>query len=50
MKSRRWMWTVVVYLFATLAVTVGLAAQDNPAPEQRSNDRQRRSRSWPKER
>ena len=33
MKSRTWMWTAVVYLFATLAVTVGLAAQNNPSQD-----------------
>ena len=31
MKSRTWMWTAVVYLLATMAVTIGLAAQENPA-------------------
>ena len=31
MKSRTWMWTAVVFLLATLAVTIGLAAQDNPS-------------------
>ena len=29
MKSRTWMWTAVVFLLANLAVTIGLAAQDN---------------------
>ena len=31
MKSRTWMWTTVVYLFATLGMPVGTAAQDNPS-------------------
>jgi hypothetical protein len=31
MKSRTWMWTAAVYLLASLAVTIGLAAQDNPS-------------------
>jgi hypothetical protein len=31
MKSRTWMWTAVVYLLATIALTIGLAAQDNPS-------------------
>src|SRR5690348_2088735 len=31
MKCRIWMWMTAVYLVATLAVTIGLAAQDNPA-------------------
>ena len=30
MKTRTWMWTAVVYLLATLALAIGLAAQDNP--------------------
>ena len=29
MKSRTWMWTTVVYLFAALAMSVGMAGQDN---------------------
>jgi probable HAF family extracellular repeat protein len=33
MKTRTWMWTTVVYLFATLAMSVGMAAQDNPAQD-----------------
>ena len=35
MKSRTWMWMAAVYLFATLAVTIGLAAQDNPSQDNR---------------
>ena len=31
MKFRTWMWTAVVFLLANLAVTIGLAAQDNPS-------------------
>jgi probable HAF family extracellular repeat protein len=31
MKSRAWMWTTVVYLFAALATPVGTAAQDSPS-------------------
>ena len=31
MKSRTWMWTAVVHLLATLAVAIGMAAQDNPS-------------------
>ena len=33
MKSRTWMWTTAVSLFAALAMAVGMAAQDNPSPE-----------------
>ena len=33
MKSRTWMWTAVVYLFAALAVPVWMAAQDNPSQD-----------------
>ena len=35
MKSRTWMWTAVVFLFAALVVPVGLAAQNNPSPDHR---------------
>jgi hypothetical protein len=31
MKFRTWMWTAVVCLLASLALTIGSAAQDNPA-------------------
>ena len=31
MQFRTWMWTAVVYLLATIALTIGLAAQDNPS-------------------
>jgi probable HAF family extracellular repeat protein len=33
MKSRTWMWTTIVYLFAALAMPVGMAAQSNPSPD-----------------
>ena len=33
MKSRTWMWRAVVYPLAILAVTIGLAAQDNPSQD-----------------
>ena len=36
MKSRTWMWTVVVYLFAALAMPLGMAAQDNPSHDDKS--------------
>ena len=31
MKSRTWMWTTAVYLFAALAMPVGMAAQGKPS-------------------
>ena len=31
MKSPTWMWMTVVYLFAALAIPVGMAARDNPS-------------------
>ena len=33
MKSRTWMWMTAVSLFAALAMPVGMAAQDNPSPD-----------------
>ena len=35
MKSRTWMWTTAVYLFAALAMPALTAAQDNSSPEHR---------------
>ena len=40
MKSRTWMWTTVVYLFAALAMPVGMAAQDNPSQDHKSKHHQ----------
>ena len=36
MKPRTWMWMPVVYLFAVLAVPVGMAAQNNPSPDHKT--------------
>ena len=33
MKTRTWMWTTVLYLFAALAMSVCMAAQNNPSQE-----------------
>ena len=33
MKSRIWMWMTAAYLLAALAMPVGMAAQDNPSPD-----------------
>jgi probable HAF family extracellular repeat protein len=33
MKSRTWTWTTAVYLFAALAMPVGMAAQDSPSQD-----------------
>ena len=32
MKFRKWMWTIALCLFATLAITLQLSAQDNLNP------------------
>jgi probable HAF family extracellular repeat protein len=40
MKSRTWMWTTVVYLFAALATPVGTAAQDNQSQNHKSKHHQ----------
>jgi probable HAF family extracellular repeat protein len=40
MKSRVWMWMTVVYLFAGLAMRVGMAAQDNPSQDHKSKHHQ----------
>ena len=40
MKSRTWMWTTVVYLFAALAMSVGMAAQNNPSQEHKHKHHQ----------
>src|SRR5580704_9480196 len=40
MRSRAWMWMTVVSLFATLAMPVGMAAQDNPSQERKSKHHQ----------
>ena len=32
MKSRTWKWMTAAYLFAALAMPVGMAAQDTPSP------------------
>ena len=40
MKSRTWMWTTVVYLFAALAMPVGMAAQDNPSQDHKQKHHQ----------
>ena len=40
MKSRTWMWTTVVYLFAALAMPVGMAAQDNPSQDHKPKHHQ----------
>ena len=40
MKSRTWMWMTVVYLFAALAMPVGMAAQDNPSPDHKPKHHQ----------
>ena len=36
MKSRTWMWTSAVFLFAVLAMPVCMAAQDNPSPDHKT--------------
>ena len=36
MKSRTWMWTTVVSLFAALAMPVGMAGQDNPSQDHKT--------------
>jgi probable HAF family extracellular repeat protein len=40
MKSRICMWTTVVFLFAALAMPVGMAAQDTPSPDHKSKHHQ----------
>jgi probable HAF family extracellular repeat protein len=40
MKSRLWMWTTVVYLFAALAMPICMAAQDNPSQEHKPKHHQ----------
>jgi uncharacterized membrane protein len=40
MKTRTWMWTTVVYLFAALAMPAGMASQDNPSPDHKSRHHQ----------
>lgn len=40
MKSRICMWTTVVFLFAALAMPVGMAAQDNPTRDHKSKHHQ----------
>jgi probable HAF family extracellular repeat protein len=40
MKSRTWMWTTAVYLFAALTVPVGMAAQDNPSQDHKPKHHQ----------
>ena len=40
MKSRTWMWTAVVYLFAALAIPAGMTAQDNPSQNHRHSHHQ----------
>jgi probable HAF family extracellular repeat protein len=40
MKSRRWIWTTAVYLFAALAMPFGMAAQDNPSQDHKSKHHQ----------
>jgi probable HAF family extracellular repeat protein len=40
MKSRTWIWTTVVYLFAALAMPVGTAAQGNPSQDHKSTHHQ----------
>src|SRR6516165_11537974 len=40
MKSRTWMWMSVVYLFAALAMPVGMAAQDNPLQDHKPKHHQ----------
>ena len=40
MKSRRWTWMVIVYLFAVMAMPVWTAAQDNPSQDHKSKHHQ----------
>jgi hypothetical protein len=40
MKSRTWMWMLVVSLFAAPAMPVGMAAQDNPTPDHKQKHHQ----------
>ncbi len=40
MKSRTWMWMNAVYLFAALAMPVGMAAQDNPSQDHKPKHHQ----------
>ena len=40
MKSRTWMWMTVVYLFAALAMPVGMAAQDTPSQDPKPKHKQ----------
>jgi hypothetical protein len=40
MKSRTWMWTTAVYLFAALAMPALTAAQDNPSQDHKSKHHQ----------
>jgi probable HAF family extracellular repeat protein len=40
MKSRTWMWMTVVYLFAALAMSAGMAAQDNPSQDHKPKHHQ----------
>jgi len=42
MKPRTWMWMTAVYLFAALAMPVGMAAQDNPSQNHNANHHQYR--------
>ena len=42
MKSRTWMWMTVASLFAALAITVGMAAQDNPSQDHKPRRHQYR--------
>jgi hypothetical protein len=40
MKSRKWMWTTAVYLFAALAMPVCIAAQDTPSQDHKAKHHQ----------
>ena len=42
MKTRTWMWTTAVSLFAALAMPVGVAAQDNPSQDHKPKHHQYR--------
>jgi hypothetical protein len=42
MKSRTWTWMTAVYLFAALAMPVGMAAQDSPSQDHKPKHHQYR--------
>ena len=46
MKSRTWMWTTVLYLFAALAMPVCMAAQDNPSQDHKQSTISTSSSTW----